>query len=315
MRVFVAGHSGLVGSAITQKLRQRGDDVITRTHAELDLTNQLAVRQFMRSARPDAIIAAAGRNGGIGDRTAHPSAYLYENMMIASNLIHQAHDADVQRLVYIGASEVYPKTAPQPIRESMLMSGKPDVTSEPLAIAKIAGIALCNSYRMEHERDYRCVTPTNVYGPGDDFDPRTAHVVPGLIRRCHEAVRRGDDTLAVWGTGKPLRDFIYIDDMASAVLHVLDLSPKIYAREVDPTLGHLNIGSGSDITIRDLSKAVARVAGFSGRLILDTAKPDGPSRRLLDTRRMDGLGWQASVPLKEGLQRTYDWFVQTFADA
>lgn len=310
MKVYVAGHSGMVGGAIVRQLRERGDRVVTRTHAELDLTNQLAVRQFMRAEVPDVVIMAAGRSGGIADRTAHPSAFLYENMMMAANVIHQAHGAGVPRLLYVGSAEVYPKSTAQPVKEAMLMTGRLDPIGMPVAVAKIAGLALCEAYSREHGRDYRVVSPTNVYGPEDDFSPETAHVIPGLIRRCHEAVQTGADRLAVWGTGKPLRDFIYVDDLAAAVLFVVDLPQKIYAREIDPSLGHLNIGSGGDISIRELSKAVARVAGFSGRLILDTTKPDGPSRRLLDTRRLDSLGWQASVTLEIGLRRTYDWFLE-----
>jgi len=313
MRIFVAGHSGLAGGAILRRLRDRGDEVLIRTHAELDLTNQLAVRQFLRSQKPDAVIVAAGRRGGIADRAAHPSEYLYDNLMIAANLIHQAHGAGVERLVYIGSSEAYPKAASQPMKEPMLLTGKLDTTNQPIAMAKIAGIALCDAYRREHGRDYRCVTPTNIYGPEDDFDPKTAHVVPALIRRCHDAVQAGETQLAIWGTGKPLRDFLYVDDLAEAVVFVLDMPRKTYDGEVEAVMGHLNIGSGRDITIRDLSKAVARVTGFSGKLILDTTKPDGPSRMFLDSRRLDRLGWEASTKLEDGLRRTYDWFVDRHA--
>ena len=314
MKVFVAGHSGMVGGAIARLLEERGDHVVTQTYAQLDLTNQLAVRQYMRAEKPDVVIMAAGRTGGITDKTAHPSIFLYENMMMAANVIHQAHGAGVPKLLYIGSADVYPKSTVQPVREALLLTGRPDTANMPIAIAKIAGMALCDTYRREHGRDYRVISPTSVYGPGDDFDPETAHVIPGLIRRCHEAVLTGADRLAVWGTGKPLRDFLYIDDLAAAVLFVLDLPEKTYTEAVDPVLGHLNVGSGGDISIRDLSKAVARVAGFSGRLILDTTKPDGASRRLLDTRRLEALGWRTTVPLDVGLKRTYDWFLHNLVE-
>lgn len=310
MKVFVAGHSGMIGGAIQRRLRDRGDEVLTRSHAELDLTNQLAVRQFMRAQVPDVVIMAAARRGGIADRTAHPSAFLYENMIMAANVIHQAHAAGVDRLLYIGSSDVYPKTAGQPMKEPMIMTGRIEAANEALGVAKIAGVALCDAYAREYGRDYRCVTPTNVYGPEDDFDPELGHVIPGLIRRCHAAVQAGEDRLSVWGTGKPLRDFVYVDDLADAVMFVLDLPRKTYAGEVEASLGHLNIGSGRDITIRDLSRLVARVTGFSGRLILDTTQPDGPSRKLLDTSRLDRLGWEAKVRLEDGLARTYDWFLK-----
>lgn len=313
MKIFLAGHGGMAGSAILRRLRERGDEVVTRSHAELDLTNQLAVQQFMRSQSFDAVIVAAGRRGGIADRAAHPSEFLYDNLMIAVNLIHQAHRAGVERLLYLGSSEVYPKAAGQPMKEPMLMTGRLDQTNQPLAVAKIAGMALCDAYRREHGRDYRCVTPTNLYGPEDDFDPATAHVIPGLIRRCHDAVQAGQTQLPIWGTGKPLRDFLFVEDLAEAVLFVLDLPSKTYAQAVDPVLGHLNIGSGRDISIRDLSKAVARVTGFSGKLILDTTKPDGPSRMFLDSSRLDRLGWEARVTLEDGLRRTYDWFLANHA--
>ncbi|WP_375174610.1 GDP-L-fucose synthase family protein [Pseudooceanicola sp.] len=310
MRVFLAGHSGMAGGAILRRLRARGDEVLVRTHAELDLTNQLAVRQFMRAQRPDMVIVAAGRRGGIADRAAHPSEFLYDNLMIAANIIHQAHGAGVERLLYIGSSEIYPKAAGQPLKEAMLMTGRLDATNQPVAMAKLAGIALCDAYRREHNRDYRCVTPTNLYGPEDDFDPDTGHVIPALIQRCHAAVARGDTQLSVWGTGKPLRDFLYVEDLAEAVMFVADLPRKTFEGAIEAELGQLNIGSGRDISIRDLSRAVARVVGFSGKLTLDTTKPDGPSRMLLDSSRLDRLGWEASVPLEEGLRRTYDWFLQ-----
>lgn len=309
MRVFLAGHTGMVGRAILKQLQDRGDDIVTRTHAELDLTNQLAVRQFMRSQTLDVVIMAAGRDGGIADRSAHPAEFLYENMVMASNVIHQAHRGGVERLIYIGSAEVYPKAAGQPMKEPMLMTGRLDGATGPFGMAKIAGYALCDAYRREYGRDYRCVTPTNLYGPGDSFDPDTGHVVPALIRRFHQAVQAGDDRLAIWGTGKPLRDFLYIDDLAEAVLFVLDLSAARYADAVDPDFGHLNIGTGRDVSVRDLCKAIAKVTGFSGRLTLDTTKPDGVQRKLLDSSRLDRLGWESQVRLEEGLRRTYDWFL------
>ncbi|WP_136636730.1 GDP-L-fucose synthase family protein [Pseudooceanicola onchidii] len=309
MKVFLAGHTGMVGSAILQRLVDRGERILTRTDAEVDLTNQLAVRQFMQSQAPDVVIMAAGRTGGIADRAAHPADFMYQNMIMAANVVHQAHRAGVDRLIYIGASEVYPKAAGQPMKEPMLMTGRLDATNAPFGMAKLAGIALCDAYRAEHGRDYRCVTPTNLYGPGDDFDADRGHVVPGLLRRFHDAVQAGDDRLAIWGTGKPLRDFLYVDDLADAVLFVLDMAASDYVRAVDPTLGHLNIGTGRDVSIRDLCKVIAKVTGFSGRLTLDTTKPDGVQRKLLDSSRLDRLGWESKVMLEDGIRRTYDWFL------
>jgi GDPmannose 4,6-dehydratase/GDP-L-fucose synthase len=310
MKVYLAGHAGMAGRVILQQLRDRGDTVVTRTYAELDLTNQLAVRQFLGAEKPDLVIMAAGRSGGIADRAAHPAEFMYQNMIMSANVIHEAHRAGVDRLLYLGASEAYPKQAGQPMKEPMLMTGRLDQTNEPIGVAKIAGIALCSAYNREYGRDYRCVTPTNLYGPDDDFAPETAHVVPGLIRRFHKAAKEGADSVAIWGTGKPLRDFLYVDDLAEAVLFVADLPKKTYLAEAGQGLGHINIGTGRDVTIRDLSVAVAKVIGYSGRLRLDTTRPDGPGRKLLDSTKLDRLGWESKVRLDEGLKRTYAWFLE-----
>ena len=309
MKVFLAGHTGMVGGALLRRLQARGDRVVTQTHAQLDLTNQLAVRQFMRAERPDVVILAAAKVGGIKANDSFPADFIYENLMIEANVIHQAHDAGVQRLLFLANSGVYPKMAVQPMKEAALLSGRLEPTTEPQAIAKIAGIKMCESYNRQHGRDYRAVVSSNVYGPGDSFHPEHSHVLPGLILRFHDAVQAGREGVSVWGTGKPLREFLHVDDLAEAALFVLDLDRKVHAREVTAQQGHINIGSGSDLTVRDLAKVVAKVTGFTGRLMMDTTRPDGAPRRLTDASRLRRLGWEPRVPLEQGIRETYDWFL------
>jgi GDP-L-fucose synthase len=309
MKTYVAGHRGMVGGAILRKLEVRGIETITRTHAELDLTNQAAVRDFMRSEKPDRVILAAAKVGGIHANNNYPAEFIYDNLMIEANVIHQAYAAGVQRLLFLGSSCIYPKMATQPMREDALLTGTLEPTNEPYAIAKIAGIKLCESYNRQYGTDYRSVMPTNLYGPGDNFHAQNSHVLPALIRRFHEAVRDGVEEVVIWGTGTPMREFLHVDDMADASLFVADLAREVYERVTDPMLCLLNVGTGSDVTIRELAEMVARVTGFEGKISFDTNKPDGTPRKLLDVSRLAQLGWRAQIALEDGISGTYDWFL------
>ncbi|MCL4675002.1 MAG: GDP-L-fucose synthase [Pararhodobacter sp.] len=314
MRVYVAGHRGMVGGAILRRLearRQAGEDLslLTRTSAELDLTDQAAVRGFMQAERPDVVILAAAKVGGIHANNTYPADFIYENLMIECNVIHQAFDAGVRRLLQLGSSCIYPRAAPQPMREDALLTGVLEPTNEPYAIAKIAGIKLCESYNRQHGTDYRSVMPTNLYGPGDNFHPDNSHVLPALIRRFHEAARDGAEVVTIWGSGKPMREFLHVDDMAEASLFVLDLPRDVYAANTEPMLSHINVGSGSDVTILDLARMVARVTGFTGRIETDPSKPDGTMRKLMDVGRLAAMGWSARIDLQSGIEGTYRWFL------
>lgn len=314
MKIYVAGHRGMVGGAILRQLQARKDggedlQLITRTSAELDLTDQAAVRDFMETERPDQIILAAAKVGGIVANNSYPAQFIYENLMIECNVIHQAHAAGVQSLLQLGSSCIYPKMADQPMAEGALLTGTLEPTNEPYAIAKIAGIKLCESYNRQYGRDYRSVMPTNLYGPGDNFHPENSHVLPALTRRFHEAARDGLDEVVIWGSGTPMREFLHVDDMAAASLFVMDLDLEIYKRETDPMLSHINVGSGADVTIRELAETIARVTGFVGRLRFDANKPDGSPRKLMDGRRLARLGWESKIPLEAGIEQTYSWFL------
>lgn len=308
-RVYVAGHRGMVGSAILRKLDGRGIEVITRTRAELDLTDQIAVRALMQAERPDAVILAAAKVGGILANNTYPADFIYENLMIEANVIHQAFAAGVQRLLFLGSSCIYPREAAQPMPEFALLTGVLEPTNEPYAIAKIAGIKLCESYNRQHGTDYRSVMPTNLYGPGDNFHPENSHVLPALIRRFHEAARDGHDEVVIWGTGTPRREFLHVDDLAEAALFVLDLAPEVHAAETQPMLSHINVGTGSDVSIRELAQMVAEVTGFRGTIRCDTSRPDGTPRKLLDVSRLARLGWRAGIGLEEGIAQTYHWYL------
>jgi len=306
----------MVGGAILRQLQQRpGANVVTRTHAELDLTDQAAVRRFMEEARPDVVILAAAKVGGIGANTAYPAEFIYENLMIECNVIHQAFAAGVHRLLQLGSSCIYPRGADQPMRETALLTGVLEPTNEPYAIAKIAGIKLCESYNRQHGTDYRSVMPTNLYGPGDNFNAEGAHVLPALMRRFHEAKLAGAAEVTIWGTGRPRREFLHVDDMAAASLFVLDLGPADYAANTAPMLSHVNVGTGTDVSILEAAQMVAEIVGFGGRIVLDPTKPDGAPRKLLDVSRLAGLGWRAKIPLREGLRQTYAWFLAQDAGA
>jgi nucleoside-diphosphate-sugar epimerase len=313
-KIYVAGHRGMVGGAILRKLEARARagekiEIVTRTSSQLDLTDQTAVREFMQAERPDVVILAAAKVGGIHANNTYPADFIYENLMIECNVIHQAFAAGVQRLLQLGSSCIYPKGIPQPMREDALLTGTLEPTNEPYAIAKIAGIKLCESYNRQHGTDYRSVMPTNLYGPGDNFHPENSHVLPALIRRFHEAAQEGSDEVVMWGTGKPMREFLHVDDMAEASLFVLDLDKTSYTANTEPMLSHINVGSGTDVSIGDLGRMVAKVTGFEGRITNDTSKPDGTMRKLMDVSRLARMGWTARIGLEDGIAETYQWFL------
>ena len=309
-KYYIAGHRGMVGGAIARQLRAAGEtDVVTRTHAELDLTNQLAVREFMQAERPDVVILAAAKVGGIHANNTYPAEFIYENLMIECNVIHQAFDAGVKKLLQLGSSCIYPRAVPQPMRENALLTGTLEPTNEPYAIAKIAGIKLCESYNRQHGIDYRSVMPTNLYGPGDSFHPDNSHVMPALIRRFHEAARDGLDEVVIWGSGTPRREFLHVDDMAAASLFVLNLPKTTYDQNTDPMLSHINVGTGVDISILELAQLVAKVTGFKGKISTDPTKPDGTMRKLMDVGRLSQMGWSAGIQLEQGLADTYEWYL------
>lgn len=304
----------MVGSAILRQLEARRDagealDLITRTSSELDLTNQAAVRDFMETQAPSAVILAAAKVGGIYANNTYPADFIYDNLMIQANVIRHAHDAGVQQLLFLGSSCIYPKNADQPMAEDALLTGVLEPTNEPYAVAKIAGIKLCESYNRQHGRDYRSVMPTNLYGPGDNFHPENSHVLPALIRRFHEAGEHGDPEVVVWGSGKPMREFLHVDDMAEASLFVLDLPKAVYDANTKPMLSHINVGTGSDVSIGELARMVAEVTSYSGRIIQDDSKPDGTMRKLMNVSRLERMGWRARISLMDGLRETYDWFL------
>jgi GDP-L-fucose synthase len=315
-RVYVAGHRGMVGSAIARRLQAAGQHgMLTASHAELDLTDQRQVRQFFADHRIDHVVLAAAKVGGIHANNVYPADFIYENLMIECNLIHAAHSAGVERLLFLGSSCIYPRLAAQPMREDALLTGTLEATNEPYAIAKIAGVKLCESYNRQHGRDYRSVMPTNLYGPGDNFHPENAHVIPALLRRFHEAVQSDAPEVVIWGSGTPRREFLHVDDMAAACVHVMDLAQSAYRQHTQPMLSHINVGSGVDCTIRELAETIARVTGYRGRLMWDTSKPDGTPRKLMDVSRLAALGWRARIGLEEGLRSAYRWFVEHHAEA
>jgi GDP-L-fucose synthase len=313
-KIYIAGHRGMVGGAILRQLQARKEagealELVTRTRAELDLTDQAAVRDFMRSEAPDVVILAAAKVGGIMANNTYPAEFIYENLMIECNVIHQAFAAGVQQLLQLGSSCIYPRDAAQPMAENALLTGPLEPTNEPYAIAKIAGIKLCESHNRQYGVDYRSVMPTNLYGPGDNFHPQNSHVLPALIRRFHEAARDGAAEVVIWGSGKPMREFLHVDDMAEASLFVLDLPFDVYAANTQPMLSHINVGTGKDISIEALAKMVAEVTEYKGRLVFDTSKPDGTLRKLMDVSRLADMGWRARIDLKDGLSETYNWFL------
>lgn len=319
MKIYVAGHRGMVGGAILRQLAARkatGEalTLITRTSSELDLTNQAAVAEFMQTEKPDQVILAAAKVGGIMANNTYPAQFIYENLMIECNVIHQAYAEGVTRLLQLGSSCIYPKAVPQPMREDALLTGTLEPTNEPYAVAKIAGIKLCESYNRQYGVDYRSVMPTNLYGPGDNFHPENSHVLPALIRRFHEATRDGLEEVVIWGSGKPCREFLHVDDMAEASLFVADLDQETYAANTQDMLSHINVGSGTDVSILELAQMVARVTGFQGAIITDPSKPDGTMKKLMDVSRLADMGWRASIGLEAGIKETYQWFLDQSYD-
>lgn len=310
MKVYVAGHRGMVGSAILMRLRAQGVETVMRSHAELDLTDQAAVRGFLQTERPDAVILAAAKVGGIHANNSYPAEFIYENLMIEANVIHQSFAAGVKRLLFLGSSCIYPRAVTQPMAEDALLTGVLEPTNEPYAIAKIAGIKLCESYNRQYGTDYRSVMPTNLYGPGDNFHPANSHVMPAMMRRFHEAVQGGLNEVVVWGSGTPRREFLHVDDMAEASLFVMNLDRATYGANTHPMLSHINVGTGADVSIRELAEILADVTGFRGRLAFDTTKPDGTQRKLMDVSRLAAMGWRAKTGLREGIEDTYRWFLE-----
>ena len=309
-KIYIAGHRGMVGGAILRRLQDRaGVTLITRTSAELDLTDQLAVRTFFAAEKPDVVILAAARVGGIHANNTMPAQFIYENLMIECNVIHQAYAAGVRSLLQLGSSCIYPRDAAQPMPESALLTGTLEPTNEPYAVAKIAGIKLCESYNRQYGVDYRSVMPTNLYGPGDNFHPENSHVLPALMRRIHQATLENAPEVVVWGSGRPMREFLHVDDMAEASLFVLDLAPDVYRAETQPMLSHINVGTGTDVTIAELARTIADTAGYKGRLSFDASKPDGTLRKLMDVSRLARLGWTARIGLRNGIASTFDWYL------
>ncbi|MDQ2045211.1 GDP-L-fucose synthase [Pseudoalteromonas sp. 20-92] len=310
-KIFVAGHRGMVGSAIVRQLEANGHtNIITRTRSELDLTNQQAVVDFFQNEKIEQVYLAAAKVGGIVANNTYPADFIYENLMIQCNIIHSAHLANIQQLLFLGSSCIYPKLAEQPMQETALLTGTLEETNEPYAIAKIAGIKLCESYNRQYGRDYRSVMPTNLYGANDNFHPENSHVIPALLRRFHEAKLNGDTEVVAWGSGKPMREFLYVDDMADASIHIMNLAKTTYDENTEPMLSHINVGTGVDCTIRELVETVAKVVGFEGQIKFDTSKPDGAPRKLMNVERINSLGWYSKVSLEDGLKTTYDWFLK-----
>ncbi|HJV80509.1 GDP-L-fucose synthase [Noviherbaspirillum sp.] len=308
-RIYVAGHRGLVGSAIVRALRKRDyNNIVTRSHAELELTDQAQVRAFFESEQIDEVYLAAARVGGIHANNTYPAEFIYDNLMVQSNVVHEAWRSGIKRLLFLGSSCIYPRLAEQPIREEFLMSGSLEPTNEPYAIAKIAGIKMCESYNRQYGTDFRSVMPTNLYGPGDNYHPENSHVIPALIRRFHEAKMSGADKVVIWGTGTPRREFLYVDDMADACVHIMDLDRNTYEKHTTPMLSHINVGTGEDVTIREVAEIIRKVVGFNGAIEFDSSKPDGTPRKLMNTAKLTALGWRPGMRLGEGIKETYECF-------
>jgi len=308
-KIYIAGHRGLVGSAIVRQLESRGfTNLLMRTHKELDLTNQAQVQSFFKQEKPDYVILAAGKVGGIHANNTYPADFIYQNIMIEANVINSAYENKVKRVLFLGSTCIYPKAVEQPMREDALLTGILEPTNEPYALAKITGIKLCESCNRQYGTDFRSVMPTNLYGINDNFHPENSHVIPALMRRFHEAKVNNNTEVVVWGTGKAMREFLYVDDMAQASLFVLELDKETYKANTQPMLSHINVGTGKDVTIREMAETMKEVVGFKGSLTFDTTKPDGAPRKLIDIIRLKRMGWEYSVDLKEGLDKTYEWY-------
>jgi GDP-L-fucose synthase len=309
-KIYIAGHRGLVGSAIVRQLESRGfTNLLMRTHKELDLTNQAQVQSFFQQEKPDYVILAAAKVGGIHANNTYPADFIYQNMMIEANVINSAYENKVKRLLFLGSTCIYPKAVEQPMREDALLTGVLEPTNEPYTLAKIAGIKLCESYNRQHGTDFRSVMPTNLYGVNDNFHPENSHVIPALMRRFHEAKVNNNSEVVVWGTGNAMREFLYVDDMAAASLFVLELDGQTYQANTRPMLSHINVGTGIDVTIREMAETMKEVVGFKGELNFDTTKPDGAPRKLINVSRLSNMGWEYSVELKDGLDKTYKWYL------
>ena len=314
-KIYVAGHRGMVGSAIVRNLNAQGYlNIVTRTHSEMDLTNQAAVKAFFEQEKPDQVYLAAAKVGGIYANNTYPAEFIYDNLMVQNNVIHQAFVSGVKKILFLGSSCIYPKMVPQPMSEDALLTGKLEATNEPYAVAKIAGIKMCESYNRQygqsHGVDYRSVMPTNLYGPGDNYHPENSHVIPALIRRFHEAKESGAPQVVIWGTGTPMREFLYVDDMAAASIFVMELNKASYDKQVEPMQNHINVGYGSDVTIADLAKTVAKVIAYQGEIAFDPSKPDGTPKKLMDSSRLNRMGWEPKVGLEQGLDIAYQEFLQ-----
>lgn len=310
-QVFIAGHNGMVGSAIYRLLsKDTNVDIITRSRKELDLTDQKSVRAFFSENAVDQVYLASAKVGGIHANNTYPAEFIYENLMIEANVIHAAYESGVKSLLFLGSSCIYPQLAQQPMQESALLTGALEPTNEPYAIAKIAGIKLCESYNRQYGVDYRSVMPTNLYGENDNFHSDNSHVIPALMRRFHEAKVAADSEVVIWGSGSPKREFLHVDDMAAASIYVMGLSSSIYASNTSPMLSHINVGTGEDCSIKELAEVIKRVVGFDGQLIFDESKPDGAPRKLMNVDRIKALGWRYSIDFKRGLAETYEWFLQ-----
>ena len=310
-KIYIAGHRGLVGSAIVRQLESRGfSNLLMRTHKELDLTNQAAVQAFFTQEKPDYVILAAGKVGGIHANNTYPADFIYQNIMIEANIINSAYEHKVRRLLFLGSTCIYPRAVEQPMREDAILTNVLEPTNEPYALSKIAGIKLCESYNRQHGTDFRSVMPTNLYGINDNFHPENSHVIPALMRRFHEAKINNDKEVSVWGTGNAMREFLYVDDMAQASLFVLELDEETYKANTQPMLSHINVGTGKDVTIREMAETMKEVVGFKGNLTFDTTKPDGSPRKLIDVSRLSNMGWKYSIDLEEGLKKTYKWYLK-----
>jgi len=310
-KIYIAGHRGLVGSAIVRQLESRGfTNLLMRTHKELDLTNQAQVQSFFTQESPDYVILAAAKVGGIHANNTYPADFIYQNMMIEANVINSAYESKVKRLLFLGSTCIYPKAVEQPMREDALLTDVLEPTNEPYALAKIAGIKLCESYNRQHGTDFRSVMPTNLYGINDNFHPENSHAIPALIQRFHQAKVNNDAQAVVWGTGNAMREFLYVDDMADASLFVLELDEQTYKINTRPMLSHINVGTGKDVTIRQMAETMKKVVDYKGRIIFDTSKPDGAPRKLIDVTRLENMGWNYSVDLEDGLRKTYEWYLK-----
>jgi nucleoside-diphosphate-sugar epimerase len=315
MRIYVAGHRGMVGSAIVRKLDARGVETIVRMRAELDLLDRAAVQRFLQAEKPDAVILAAAKVGGIHANNTYPAEFIFENLMIECNVIHGAFEAGISKLLFLGSSCIYPRDAAQPLVEEALLTGPLEPTNGAYAIAKIAGIKLCESYNRQYGTDYRSVMPTNLYGPNDNFHSENSHVLPALMARFHEATREGAEEVVIWGSGTPRREFLHVDDLADACLFVLDAAESTYRQNTRPMLSHINVGSGEEVSIADLARILGEVTGFSGLTSYDRSRPDGTPRKLLDVSRLTAMGWRPSIRLDDGIRQTYQWFLQNVVSA